>query len=495
MYDIIIFTDNTDDMQISIPLGAFKIASVLRKNGYKTLVINHLSKFNLDELKILIDVVMTDSVALVGFSTTFLKNSSFSNNDTLGFLPQGKSFENDLFEYIRNKNEKVKFVLGGANTSMMCSNKNINYVILGYAEASIVNLMNHLKHGVTLEKATKNIFGITVIDDRTAPTYNFNQDEMIWEKTDICNHTVLPLEIGRGCIFKCKFCSYPLNGKKNVDYIKHPDVFYNELLRNYTEFKIKHYFFVDDTFNDTVEKLNQLEQVVKRLPFQPIFWCYARLDLICTRPETLDTLYNIGCRAFYFGIETLNERTGRIIGKGYDREKQIQMIALIKEKYPSISMHGSFIMGLPEEPLESLLKTVDQLLKGEILLDSWMMKPLYIMSTKSISFLSDIDINPEKYGYIIKESPNIKLWKNEHIDFFKARQITDSFIKDSRTKPYFKVPGHDSFEFVNYGMDFATSKNTSFKDMDFEFVKTQAVPQFIANYKSQLFRYLKEGLN
>jgi radical SAM superfamily enzyme YgiQ (UPF0313 family) len=29
---------------------------------------------------------------------------------------------------------------------------------------------------------------------------------------------VLPIEIARGCIFKCKFCSYPLNGKQNLDF-------------------------------------------------------------------------------------------------------------------------------------------------------------------------------------------------------------------------------------------------------------------------------------
>lgn len=491
MYDVIIFTDNTDPMQVAIPLGGFKIASVLRKNGYKTLVVNHFSKFSVEELKQLLNLVISDKTKLLGFSNTFLKTTAYGPLPASVIFPHGKDVENDIITFVKSKNASIKIVVGGARSVTSCNNKNIDYIFMGYSEVSILRLMQHLINGHELSSSYKNIHGIVVIDDRTAPSYHFTSDSMVWEQEDIVNHKVLPIEIGRGCIFKCKFCSYPLNGKKSLDYIKESDIIYDELLTNYEKFGVEHYFIVDDTFNDSIEKLEQLSLVINRLPFNPKFWCYARLDLICTRPQTLDLLYNIGVRAFYFGIETLNETTGRLIGKGYNREKQIEMISTIRHKYPGISMHGSFILGLPNEPKESFMNTVDQLLDGSIPLHSWMMKPLMLHGDTSLSFLSDLDINHTKYGYKILGSHDGHLyWVNEHIDLGAAAYICKNFIAESRKKKYFNVPGHDAFEFVNYGYNFGDTMSTTFAEFRFDIVKDTVVTNFISEYKSQLFNIL-----
>ena len=498
MYDIIIFTENTDPMQIAMPLGGFKIASVLRKNGYKTLVVNHLSTFNMDELKRLLDNVISNSTKIIGFSTTFFKNVVEENNKkqylNMGMdfvFPQGKDFENEIVEYVKNKNNNVKFIAGGSKTIPMYSNKNINYVFMGYSETSIIHLLSHLNYGTKIPNSHKNIFGIVIIDDRTAPNYDFVGDSMIWEKSDILNHKVLPLEIGRGCIFKCKFCSYPLNGKKSLDYIKKSEIIYEELLNNFTNFGITHYFIVDDTFNDSVEKLEVIEKVIKKLPFTPIFWCYARLDLLCTRPETVDILYKIGIRAFYFGIETLDLKAGRIIGKGYDRQKQIEMINHIRTSYPDVSMHGSFIAGCPEETSDSIKQTMSQLLSGHIPLHSWMMKPLYIFSDTTQSFSSEIDLNYDKFGYVSQKNENGFIhWKNEHTHFTLEFARTKDFINKSRKQDFFMVPGHDSFEFVNFGYDFHESMKTPLKKFNFNAIKDD-VDKFTSTYKKELFNYLK----
>lgn len=492
MYDVILFTDNTDPMQIAIPLGAFKIASVLRKRGYKTVVINHLAKFSLEELKNLLEITISDRTKLIGISNTFIKTVDYKNLAPNDILPQGKHAEEELISFIKQKNKKVKIALGGAKTTPHFSNKKVDYVFMGFSEVSIVNLLDHLSSDISLNNSYKNINGITIIDDRTAKSYNFCGDEMIWEKSDIVNHKVLPIEIGRGCIFKCKFCSYPLNGKKKLDYIKNVEIIYSELLTNYLNFGIEHYFIVDDTFNDSVEKLEQIRKAVIRLPFKPKFWCYARLDLICSKPEMLELMYDIGIRAFYFGIETLNEKTGRIIGKGYNRQKQIAMIKYIREKYPDVTMHGSFIMGLPEESLSSINETINQLENGLIQLNSWMMKPLYLRIDTSIGFLSELDINYKQYGYeFIGTQDKYIIWKNEHIDFHRADQLTTDCINVSRKKDFFNIPGHDSFELVNYGFNFYDTIKTKFVEFKWDHVRNKIVPEFIETYKKDLLTILK----
>jgi radical SAM superfamily enzyme YgiQ (UPF0313 family) len=495
MYDAIIFTDNTDEIQISLPLGGFKIASVLRKNGYPTLVVNHLSTFTADEIKKLVDLVVTEQTKIVGFSTTFFRDvESDSDGSHLGFdtvFPQGKAFEDEILTYIKTKNNNVKFVAGGTKTYPKYENTNIDYVFMGYSETSIIDLLRHLTTSSSLPNSYLNENGIVIVDDKKALSYNFTRDKMIWEKTDIVNHQVLPIEIGRGCIFRCKFCSYPLNGKKNLDYIKQTEIIYQELLDNYTRFGITHYFIVDDTFNDHIDKLKAIESAVKRLSFQPKFWCYARLDLLCTNEGMLDVLYRIGVRAMYFGIETLNLSTGRLIGKGYDRQKQIAMIRYIRDTYPDMALHGSFIAGLPKESVNSIQQTCDQLATGQIPLHSWMIKAFVIFKNDETAFNSELDINYDKYGYTIEsEYQNMLIWKNEETTMLAAHDIATKCISDSRTKDYFCVPGHDSFEMVNFGYDQRETMRTSFKDFKWDIIKSGVVSDFIANYKSQLFEIL-----
>ena len=51
----------------------------------------------------------------------------------------------------------------------------------------------------------------------------------------------LPLEVSRGCIFKCAFCSHPFLGKKSYDYIRSPESLAKEIKRNYELFKTTRY--------------------------------------------------------------------------------------------------------------------------------------------------------------------------------------------------------------------------------------------------------------
>jgi radical SAM superfamily enzyme YgiQ (UPF0313 family) len=493
MYDVLLFTDNTNPIQISTALGAYKIACVLRKHDYKVLVVNYFSKFDINEMKRIIDSTVTDNLKVIGFSTTFLKTTDFKPLSTDVVFPQGKEFENEVIAYALQLNPKIKFIIGGAKSTQMCPNTNIDYAFIGYSESSIVNLLGHLTNGAVLKNSSINPYGVTIIDDRTAPEYNFAMDPMIWEETDILNHKVLPLEIGRGCIFKCKFCSFPLRGKdNNLDYVKQPDILYQELLNNYEKYGIKHYLIVDDTFNDNVHKLIEIEKVVKRLPFQPILWCYARLDLICTKPHTIELLYNIGVRGLYFGIETLDERAGRIIGKGYDRQKQINMIAHIKETYPDIQLHGSFIMGLPNETMQSMLQTGKQLSMGETKLDSWAIRGLLINYEDTLSFNSEIDLNYSNYGYIVsrKNSGSHYFWKNQHTNFDIVNTLSTSFMSISKSKDYYKLPGHDMFETINFGYKLEEIKSIPYKDFRFDIIESQEIPKFINEYKTLLFAKL-----
>lgn len=454
-YNVILFTDIVR-MSIHAPvhmpaIGAYKLANTLRQNGYSCLVLNHISEFTVDEICKLLDTTISDETYLIGFSTTFYNDSLWGKSD-INLFPQGTEFDDQILPYIKQLNNKVKVTVGGPIIQADIKSKYVDFLVLGYAEANIVNLVDHIKDGVTLNNSYKNANNNKiVINNVLADGYEFTKDTMTWLPEDVINHTRLPIEIGRGCIFSCAFCSYPMNGKKKLDFVKEAKILGDELLYNYNNYGITQYSIVDDTFNDSVDKLIQLREVIIALPFKPKFWCYARLDLICTHPETIHILYDIGIREIFFGIETLDRKSGLAIGKGYNREKQIAMISQIKESYPDIHLHGNFIIGTPYESEESIRRTLDALSSNEIKLDSVAVNPLsiYKMETPTI-FTSSITKDYKKFGYremTNKTHHKLVLWENDELNFFTAWELCKQFSQDYKTKgPKFGGYGVNSHE-------------------------------------------------
>ena len=440
MYDIIMFTGIKSLLNFETPpAGAFKCAHELRLNKFSCLVVNHYNEYSIAELMQLLDTVVSSNTLFIGFSSTFMQEDFGARQhltDTKKYkhynMGSGCIFEHVIKRYVLKINPNIKIVVGGALVDKEFKSKVFDYAVVGYAETAVVDLAKFLK-GTTskLSNSYRNIYGVTIIDGSSSNVnYLLKDSTMQWLPEDVVTHTVLPIEIGRGCIFKCAFCSYPMNGQKIIDYNKNVDQIIAELQFNYDNYGIFNYTIVDDTFNDSVQKLEALVAKISVLNFQPEFWCYARLDLICTHPETLDMLYKIGVRSMFFGIETLNRKSGLAIGKGYSREKQIAMIAHIKNIYPDIHLYGSFIIGTPHESIESLELTFRQLHTKEIKLDSWGLSPLYISSNRAYG--DRISANYEDYGYTLDtdsslEQPNVHTthipWKNEHMTYEIANRI------------------------------------------------------------------------
>lgn len=510
MYNVVIFTDVISSIASVPAIGAYKLAHMLRKNGYSCLVVNHFSDYTSQELKDLLDIVISNTTVLVGFSTTFLANINieFKPGEPVHFpelpsntvFPHGVEVESEIINYIRQKNPAIKIAAGGTKVHPNYANKNIDYVCLGYSEKSVVNLVDHLSQKVPLKNAMRNVFGVCVIDDKFATEYDFKNEDMCWLPEDIVNHKTLPIEIARGCIFKCKFCSYPMNGKQNLDFVKCNDCLREELQSNYDKFGVENYFMVDDTFNDHIQKLQNMRDVVQSLSFRPKFWGYHRLDLICTRPETIDLLYDIGVRAMFFGIETLNHQAGKVIGKGHDRNKQIKMIQHIRNKYPDITMHGSFIIGLPYESVASIEQTHNQLLSQEIPLNSWQVQALNIRKVSLNSYHSDIEKNYQSYGYTDLGSEGMQSinWANEYMTYQQAQQIAIDFEARSEASDIMYVSGVTAMTVATMGypaLNFEKNKNTKFRDFKFNLIEKKLRKDFVTAHKAQLLDIVKQKIN
>jgi len=419
-YDAILFTDMTD---YSIPIktsGAYKIASHLRHYGYSVKVIDNfvwILKNHKESLFKYLQERIGTTTLFVGFSTTFMSPFKMDKfKKTRGQTKKEDSVENfsTLMRFLKTQHPQVKIVLGGqgVQTGMIFDlYKEIDYWIKGLAEDNILEFITKLKSGIKQPRIIE--------DNFLASEYNFRESiPMFGLQDNVFQNEVLPIEISRGCRFKCKFCSYPLLGRKPSDkYIRSEESLYKEFLWNYTNFGTTQYMIMCDTFNETTEKILSVKRAIDRIGIDINFWSYIRMDLIDAYPEQLEILRDIGIRGAFLGIESLYDPSSKAVGKGFGRENTIEMVKRMKDSWgDEVLLHGAFMIGLPHETPETATEWCKLLDRREILLDSISMNALRIFPNQKLRqistsrvFHSEFDINAEQYGYIREKDG----WRNE----------------------------------------------------------------------------------
>lgn len=411
------------------PVGAYQIASQLRKSGYTVQVIDYFPQIKRVKgitaiLKILDKLVSSDTL-WIGFSTTFM-SGIYVNTQTPHLLSSSES--SAIKNFVHSRSPNCRFVIGGSAAFLSNSGELFDTYIEGYGDRSVIGFTKWCEGKNPFLTFKDNGDSISIIHDPKATNFNFIQDNFKWHETDyISPDEVLPIEISRGCIFKCGFCSYPLNGKKKLDYIKESKVLYDELIDNYEKYGVTNYVFLDDTHNDSVEKIEILyHEVFSKLPFKINYSCFLRLDLLAAHPHTIKLLKDSGLKVTFFGIESLNYLSNKSVGKGITTEKIINTLDLIKREWgDNVVTYGSFIIGLPHDSRDTVKEWMKILESDNFKLDYSIVLPLYLdNSMKEYAWAGDFNKNPEKYGYVLSSSDWIN---NCGMTFSEAQELADFY--------------------------------------------------------------------
>jgi radical SAM superfamily enzyme YgiQ (UPF0313 family) len=444
------------------------------------LVVDFANYINLERFKTITNLAIGKNTLFVGFCTTWFPyqlptgeysilepskphNHPKESGDNSLPVIFGKYQTGPWFDHIRSINSKTKIILGGSKTYLYLTMQGVDNFFIGHAETMIIDYANSLSG-----KSSKRIFNKIIDYDKKAqdPKWDFRKSRIDYtHESFILSSETLLLEVGRGCRFNCKFCSYPLIGQKNIkDYLKFEECLYNELIENYQRWGVWKYTIVDDTFNDSTEKLEMVKRVVDRLPFKPAFWCYMRLDLIVSDNKQIQLAKDIGVREVYFGIETLNRTSGKIIGKGLDPERIKATLELCASSWGSnVWIETGLICGLPKDTVETFEKSCSYFNRSDRPVGHINVTPLRIIKYYEFTkykFTAEFEANAEKYGY---EFPYDNIpWKwikqdGTDIDTFekatelaiKWQKILDSHIKVNKCFFYISALSGDKFDYNN----------------------------------------------
>jgi radical SAM superfamily enzyme YgiQ (UPF0313 family) len=472
MTDIIIWNCLNENFNVSRPLGAHQISSWLQKHGYSVKVIDFCHLLTTDELVDLTEMYIGANTIAIGVSTTFWRDIQDVNRMHKDFkqkLANGNFFEPEWVikarEIIENRNNHLKWLLGGTSITYdqlgYLPNRFDWMKFNGHAEDSLLKYLDEYSN----KTITRKMFDIKT------QTAGFH------DGLGIQPSEVLPIELGRGCQFKCRFCSYPLIGKKKGTYTRDLSFVKEELLYNYERFGVTRYTIMDDTVNESVEKIEELANIAKQLPFNLEWVGYNRLDLIGTQPHTVDLLRESGLKSTFFGIESFHPDASKSVGKGWNgKHGKDYIVELDKLWNHDISMTLSFIVGLTGEDEQSLTATQDFCIKNNI--SSWIYLQLYLNRN---SALSEFEKNYHQYGFKFPKPLDNSYWTNDlwNTDSAtkKALELNYDPVRMSKVKPMtWYIPVYAAL-----GYSFNEIKNIPVQLIDKIELKSRATT-FVKNY-------------
>ena len=492
------------------PVGAFQIANVLRQQGYTVQVIDSwpfIAARGKEMVKSLLGHFTNKDTLWIGFSSTWFKrlkgdnkNAGIVYKDTDDLLDNTFLFDDedleDIKKYLLDKSPNLKFVLGGGRAPIGRLGHRPNFIdcyIEGYADKTVVEYTNYLKGKNPFLPVHKNPDGsISIIHDHKASTFDYNNHRFSWHKNDLVRKgEALPMEIARGCIFNCSFCAYPLNGRKKLDYLKNSSILLEQLEENYSRYETTHYWFLDDTFNDSPEKLEILyNEVFSKLSFKINFNAFMRLDLLAAHPHTIDILKESGCGGYSFGIESLNYQALKSIGKGIKKEKIYDTLVSIKEKQPDVLIDSQFIIGLPYETKETVKEWITEIIDPAYPLENAKIHLLAFNPFKQVPniWVSNFETYPEKYGYTFLHGTNTA-WVNNMgfsiVDAIKLKNQLEDLMSKKEGDAWLGYAG-----FINVGLSevearnrIKFNRNTLQRSTDYDLRKKHT-----SNYIDLLFR-------
>jgi len=432
--------------------GPYKIASELRNNGFSVQVIEYFNKWSTQELKIILQKFVTLDTLWIGVSTTFLGPTLTGmfklDRDPDSLTSYEKIFDRndwpEIADFIKTINSKCKIVIGGTNKDNNYFRDNsdpyIDCVISGEGETSAVVLSLKLQKNKSFPKTL------------SEPYKDYTKSRIKYEDNDIIHPDEhLPLEIARGCIFKCAFCGFALNGKKLWEFNRDPELVRKDIEEIYQRFGSTGFMFCDDTYNDSLDKVKRYHTEFMKLKYKIEFSSYARLDLIISKWETAQLLYESGLRSVYFGVESLNHESAKSIGKGMKTEKLKEGLYRLREECPDLNITLGMILGLPYDTEETLIKNHEWFLEDDCPVNDVDYSVLNIKAAPFLENSSKMNSNPGKYGYAV--DPDRFFWiRGDGFTYDNAMDIYKYFCETVKTKnSFFYAGGYYSNRLQNIG--------------------------------------------
>jgi len=273
-----------------------------------------------------------------------------------------------LAQRIKNDFPEVKTCVGGPHVialprETLAEFPQFDFAVCGEGEDILVSVLGSLDDPRALSK----IGGVVVPGMEAILVKRIMDLDALpfpaWEEFHLSNYRgtyphrtacELPMVSGRGCPYRCVFCCRSLGER-----IRHRRVasVIAEIERNIRDFGCTSIVFLDETFIVSMPWFERfLTVMMERGLHKKITWsCSTRVDSMS--PALLKRMRKAGCYFIFYGIESANDQTLKRIKKNITVAQIKNTLAWTKAA--GILPVGAFIIGLPGDTEEDILKAID----------------------------------------------------------------------------------------------------------------------------------------
>lgn len=405
-------------------LGAFELKKRAKKHGHDATILEWFTHWKNEELISAAEAYFKDTEEPV-----IAVSTPFDNRD----LYKIESFLRDS----KSKYPKLKIIHGGSRTFQETLGDLIDVFFLGRS----MEMFDAWINDQDLSKYIVRKQPLVLLN------HDFNQkiDAPVIPNIDdedncFLSRDILGFEIGVGCKFNCTFCNYELRNAKITKFLD-PKELHHYFEVAYKKYGVTNFYTSDDTINESDQKLEIIVEAMEGLDYSPKITSFARLDLFSKRRHQLDLIEKIQFAALFFGIESFNPDVSKTMRKRTGLIDNFETLREIKQRCPDTYTIGSLIVGLQGDNRESIQESIERVI-NEKLLWGLQVYPLVITGSNSLTdnyFLSDLDKEPEKYGFTTKKIPiaslhgdketNMVDWHSDWIDYKESQIFVNELYK------------------------------------------------------------------
>jgi anaerobic magnesium-protoporphyrin IX monomethyl ester cyclase len=353
------------------PLGTLYAAALMRDNGYYVSLFDTMFVTEPDEVTITIDKLSPQLFVVYDDGFNYLTKMCLTNMREAAFSMCKLAKERGCTVVVSSSDSTDRFeeyLAEGAD-----------FVIIGEAEQTLLELAEHLKtgdedyshirgiaytdNGKTIKNVSRPV--LKELDTLPLPAWdllNINPYRDAWMKS--AGYFSLNIGTTRGCPFKCNWCAKPIYGNRYNS--RSPQNVVREIKLLKDNFNVDHIWFCDDIFGLKPGWVQEFSELLKKEKLKISFKIQSRADLL-TEPEIVAALADAGCENVWIGAESGSQKILDAMDKGIT----IQQIEQATHNMKAHGIKPSFFIqfGYPGEEKKDIALTINminQLLPFEI---------------------------------------------------------------------------------------------------------------------------------
>ncbi|MFC2052222.1 B12-binding domain-containing radical SAM protein [Chloroflexota bacterium] len=416
MADVILVQPTTLNRELGAPLGLMALAAYLESYGYEVTILD--VRLEADYQERLLQLVSQDPIAI---GITCLTGSQISSAMEVSCL-------------VKSRNKRLPVIWGGIHPSCLprqtLENPNIDIVVRGEGEETLLETINALKNGSDLGEVKGLTYkeGRLICENPDRPFLDMDQLPIpAWHLIDVSRHIegvsrgngdrLINMATSRSCPHRCTFC-YNLSLGIRPWRARNPSLVLEELKYLTDNFKVNRIMFQDDNFATDKRRAMAIAQGIKEKGLDLKWIANLRVDYF--DKEWLSEMKEGGLNQLLVGAESGSQTILELIKKDTTVE-QIRLSAAIAKEI-DLRVNYTLVIGWPGETKEERCKTI------KLMLELGQINPQTVSSI--LYFYTPYPGNPlydkaVEVGF--KPPDRLEAWSN-----FSWQAVNIPWIKDKR---------------------------------------------------------------